>query len=355
MTKLESAYFDLSRIVAAMFVLVGHIVLLWPQTLPLKDWGHYAVDAFFVLSGYVISYVADTKERDAKTYFVSRAARIYSVAIAAILITIICDAIGRHFGDPALYERYHSDWAGLRIGAALTFTSEMWFLSIQPFSDGPYWSLCYEVWYYLIFAAAAYGRNTRKWLVVSAFALVAGPKILSMLPIWLMGVGIYHFRKVLPPVQACTLFWGSLGAIVILLHGNFPAATSAAMRTLLGVRYYRLFEYAQNFPADYIIGGLFALNYVSVRGLSQIISLPTRLSAAIKGAAASTFSIYLYHYPILLLWISLARPTALNAILGIALVTVLCVVLSLFTEQKRHLWRSAFAAMLANRHTSVAS
>lgn len=56
--------------------------------------GVQAVDAFFVLSGFVIAHVSAVKERDARTYFISRAARIYSVAIPAIILTSILDAIG---------------------------------------------------------------------------------------------------------------------------------------------------------------------------------------------------------------------------------------------------------------------
>jgi len=40
-----------------------------------------AVIVFLVLSGFVISYTVQTKERTAQTYFVNRLARLWSVAI----------------------------------------------------------------------------------------------------------------------------------------------------------------------------------------------------------------------------------------------------------------------------------
>jgi hypothetical protein len=42
---------------------------------------------FFVLSGYVVAFVADTRERTWRAFWVSRFARVYSVALPAPLLT----------------------------------------------------------------------------------------------------------------------------------------------------------------------------------------------------------------------------------------------------------------------------
>ena len=51
--------------------------------------------------------------------------------------------------------------------AAATFTNEIWFSSIRPFSNGPFWSLGYEAWYYAIFGVWTFTRGRRR-LVMSA-------------------------------------------------------------------------------------------------------------------------------------------------------------------------------------------
>lgn len=50
-----------------------------------------AVAVFFVLSGYFISYVISSAKENAEQYVVARMARIYSVAIPALVITHIYD------------------------------------------------------------------------------------------------------------------------------------------------------------------------------------------------------------------------------------------------------------------------
>jgi peptidoglycan/LPS O-acetylase OafA/YrhL len=70
--------------------------------LPFSGYGHSAVVVFFVLSGFVIRHVTDTKEMHWPDYAASRIARIFSVTVPAIFLTLICDAIGRAV-EPAIY------------------------------------------------------------------------------------------------------------------------------------------------------------------------------------------------------------------------------------------------------------
>ena len=78
MKKEVSIYLDAVRFLAAFFVFLDHFALgrisggfLW-QLRPLGD---EAVTVFFVLSGFVIAYVTDTREKTAPAYVVSRVAR----------------------------------------------------------------------------------------------------------------------------------------------------------------------------------------------------------------------------------------------------------------------------------------
>jgi peptidoglycan/LPS O-acetylase OafA/YrhL len=73
--------------------------------------------------------------------------------------------------------------------------SQSWWLEYYPFLDGPYWSLSYEVMYYLIFAFFIYTKGLSRWLLVSVACAAAGPKILALFPCWLVGVAAYKLRK----------------------------------------------------------------------------------------------------------------------------------------------------------------
>ena len=115
MNKEMSIYLDAVRFTAAMSVFFCHISgsrftggLFWQM----GPYGVEAVDVFFVLSGFVIAYTYDTRERTLLRYATSRFARIYSVAIPALTATFILDAIGR-VSRPHLYNAsWHYVWHG---------------------------------------------------------------------------------------------------------------------------------------------------------------------------------------------------------------------------------------------------
>src|SRR5260221_5563674 len=54
--------------------------------------GHSAVVIFFVLSGYVITYVASERETTLRDFALSRCARIYAVAVPTLILAIVLDA-----------------------------------------------------------------------------------------------------------------------------------------------------------------------------------------------------------------------------------------------------------------------
>jgi peptidoglycan/LPS O-acetylase OafA/YrhL len=100
MTRDVSTFLDAARLTAALIVVAGHTEWSFaPGFMPFIRSGHLAtlaVGVFFVLSGFVISYVVDQKEITARRYFVSRAARVYSVALPALMLTLLLDCFGRY-------------------------------------------------------------------------------------------------------------------------------------------------------------------------------------------------------------------------------------------------------------------
>jgi peptidoglycan/LPS O-acetylase OafA/YrhL len=85
-----SLYLDVVRFSAAMVVFLGHAAGRWQ----LGAYLHTAVIVFFVLSGFVIGFVASTKERTLDDYWAARIARRSSIVVPALLLTLVCDVIG---------------------------------------------------------------------------------------------------------------------------------------------------------------------------------------------------------------------------------------------------------------------
>jgi len=199
MTNALSLYLDALRFGAAFVVFVSHYVaerysggLFW-QGMP---YGRTAVLVFFVLSGFVIAWVTETRERTLEDYTLSRLARLYSVIVPVFVVTAILDGLGMAI-DPAIYgpESHHSLIQSLLgYGLSAVFLGESWTLSVVPGSDIPYWSLNYEAWYYVLFAAAVFLQGGRRIAALVTAALLAGPKILILFPIWLMGVAAWRWR-----------------------------------------------------------------------------------------------------------------------------------------------------------------
>lgn len=294
MTNAVSLYLDTVRLAAAFTVFLSHYGtgrisggLFWH----FADYGRAAVLVFFVLSGFVIASVTDTRECSLEDYALSRIARLYSVVIPAFMLTALLDYLGKAI-DPTLYGReWNSAMAHPALGYVLSvvFLGESWTLAVLPGFNVPFWSLNYEAWYYVLFAAAIFLREPLRTTVLVSAALLAGPKILLLLPVWLMGVAAWCWRAKLPEK------WGAPAVAVSL--GGFIALEA------LGGQY--LFWHPRTrwlppeFSAhDYVLGAIVALFIVGLSNAKLPMPAP-RLERMIHALAGTTFGLYLLHFPLL--------------------------------------------------------
>ena len=218
MNSKTSIYLDLLRILAALVVVLSHLSPFSNNAaLPFEGFGHVAVIVFFVLSGYVIDYVADTKERAFKDYAAHRLARLYSVVVPALILTFALDHIGAHIHPATYHETAHMDRLIIRWPIHLLFLQEVWFISVQFFSNGPLWSLSYEFWYYAIFGFAFLYKGPYRWPLTMLCAAIAGPVILIYGLIWLAGNFVYKLHKTervqLSPILWTLIFAASLAGV----------------------------------------------------------------------------------------------------------------------------------------------
>ncbi len=96
MTPALSLYLDALRFAAAFTVFLSHYAagrhsggMFW-QVVP---YGRIAVLVFFVLSGFVIAWVSETREQTLEEYGLSRVARLYSVILPAFVATLALDSL----------------------------------------------------------------------------------------------------------------------------------------------------------------------------------------------------------------------------------------------------------------------
>ncbi|NRF66505.1 acyltransferase [Aquincola sp. S2] len=341
MGRAFSTYLDLVRFVAACLVYLWHsnMRLLVEDKLPASGYGHSAVTVFFVLSGLVIAYATDTKEKTWIDYSASRLSRVYSVVIPAIILTPLLDAAGRVL-YPELYA-YPWDRFALRIAGCTLMLNEAWFISITYFSNVPYWSIAFEFWYYVLFGLSMFLPRPLRLPAVIGCAVLIGPKLLLLLPVWWSGVVLYRWRWL--QQRSLGFAWAlvvvSSTGIVLMHWLDLYHVWPKQLEHLIGTALHTNLTFARFFPADYLLGALVFCNFAGMRIVAPTIEpLLTPLEKPVKVLAGYTFTLYLLHQPLLLFWTAVVRgdPKGHGFWVIVTLLTALSVwAIGHFTEQKR--------------------
>lgn len=348
MTRETSLYLDVLRFVAALTVFLGHVSgarltggFLW-------EFGPFmgeAVTVFFVLSGFVIGYVTDQREKSARSYVVARAARIYSVALPALILTFALDALGRSLQS----DLYSSSWGYVATGrpwqfvSGMLFLNQIWGIDVPQGSDLPYWSLGYEVWYYVIFGIAVFARGAWRIVGILGGLFFVGPPIAAMFPLWLIGVFSYRFcaKKTLARVAGAALYFASVAGwigyeILVRRYGPLDLAPQ--------------FLHRPELVQDYIVAMLFAGHMVGFHAIAPTFGPALNLIARpIRWIAGTTFTVYLFHVPIsqflttLVPWPPSSWATRV-VIIGGTLGIVFAI--AELTERRKEVWRRGFGVLL---------
>lgn len=292
-----SSYLDVVRLLSALVVFCHHAGyarfggswIAWSGT-----HGHHAVIVFFVLSGFVIAHVHETKEHTLGQYAASRFARLWSVGLPAIALTVGMDALGRVL----VPEAYQAVCVPSLSDVLVTgfFMHQTAVATACVGSNIPFWSLSYEFAYYCLFAAFVFAPW--RWAASGVVALMAGPVILLLFPAWLAGWGAYRVAKrpltaraawlfaVLPLLAFLALIWFKVGNLYVTWRVETYALTAWQ---------WKLAD-SRAFITDNILALLFAGHLV---GMACLCREGSGFPAWVRVASDATFPIYLLHYPCL--------------------------------------------------------
>ncbi|PCJ41932.1 MAG: hypothetical protein COA81_06825 [Alphaproteobacteria bacterium] len=347
MNKQLSIYLDLLRFLAAFLVFASHASgftggLLWQ----ISGWGHEAVVIFFVLSGFVIAYVCFDKKEDVLKYAENRFARIYSVALPAVLLTIFLYYVGKEINgdvytdlDKRLLNPF---WT---IISALSFLNQSW-TGTTFFTNLPYWSLGYEVLYYIIFGIFIFTQGIKRVVLVGVSMIVMGPSILLYFPIWLMGVLCLKLVKQysISLSKAVILYVISIAGIIFLSQTVVQEMLKLFFVSLFGNNFFNmLLEPADQFGSDYMLGFFFSLHIVSSAYIGKKYNIfSEQVGKKIRFLSSHTFSLYLYHMPILF-FVATILPSnkypIANFLICWMLVPIIIIFISNFTESKKNYYK----------------
>jgi peptidoglycan/LPS O-acetylase OafA/YrhL len=320
---------NVMRALAATVVCLGHVrgYLLVPRedapssivttiSYALTSMGHGAVMIFFVLSGFFVGGSVLRSRAGGRfiwpTYLIARGVRLWVVLLPALVLTLLLDRIGT-----ALYpasKGYGPGSDAVTRGGPPEFFGNAFFLQswlVEPYgSNGALWSLAFEWAYYLLFPLllVLFARRTAvvtRLLVgclVAVVATLGGPSALVLFSAWILGAAaawqqerLARLITGLPPV---TLVTSRLVAVALTIgamaldkaQGGSPdrVTTGTLLCGLCATALVALFitdAEPRSRPAK------FALMFTSTR------------------LAESSYSLYAYHLPVLLMIATALTPS----------------------------------------------
>lgn len=304
-----------------------------------------SVAIFFVLSGFLVGGQVIREVRldrfSWRSYLAKRLSRLWTVLLPGLALTLVLDAISWR---TAGFERLNNK-GSLAVPDLLCNVLFLQEARCRSYgSNESLWSLSYEFWFYIVFAAATIAvvaTTRRAWtralvgaaLVVLSLALF-GPDLLRLIPSWLFGVVLAVIvrrinergRPVTPPggrwsvPAAVVVLAVALVASNLLIHGHAPL------------------EQAVRF----VVVGLGACPLVLLLALYAPAN-EHPVVRAVSRTGAWSYSSYVYHAPILKLAIALvvaagstlADPVVVVAVYGFALVAYLLTI-PLWSITERH-------------------
>ncbi len=248
---MKTHYYFLSafRLVAAIMILIGHARCELFATYPELNadsqnlftqlffagigWSSEALAIFFVMSGFLVggpllqrlhsAICGDKPEQECKAqlkrFAIGRLARIFVPLFFAILLAAVVKMIG--------HESFSWFDALLNvIGLQGVWTSDF---------GGVYWSLAYEIWFYILLAAIIMLYCGKKWMLGGAIILLLTSFVFVKLSSYwifmiLIGMGLYFMKELVFPRY---MMWLSIAGIIIVKILGVMAIDSHVFRFAL--------------------------------------------------------------------------------------------------------------------------
>jgi len=334
-----SLYLDVLRFSAAMVVFFSHVAsqdltngFLWQ----FKAYSQTAVMIFFVMSGYVIAFVTNEKEKNITDFAVARVSRLWSIVIPALILTAVCDYIGLKI-NPDLY--LNSAWpypeASQFIHYLLSFflVQNLWAADLNPGINGPFWSLTYEWVYYILFGIFYFVKGNAKWLWFFLVAALAGPSILVLFPVWLFGYALFRMQMrlkqhfVFSYVKACLAIL-TIGLIIFVGPQIREIKTSISWLSRTSVL------------GDYFDAVIFVIHLYYCPHLIHLFKpMLIRYENIIRWSASLTFALYLFHRPIIQLVAAVydgSRESSIYRITMVVLTFIIVATIGRWCEQNKY-------------------
>jgi len=196
------------RFLAAFVVLICHTVnVSWRGQFQLAHYASNAVAFFFVLSGFILTYVYFDRltKQNVLSFYRARWARIWPLHVACLVLAVIawCWTVTTPAGLSAVL---------LRLGSSL-FLIQSW-LPIAGWANwfnGPSWSVSTELGFYVVFPFLLWMGRKRFWPVVLIVSVVSAVAVCYVQFYVLPNTNIVTTRYLLYVNPICRVFEFTIG------------------------------------------------------------------------------------------------------------------------------------------------
>jgi len=295
-----SLYLDFLRASAAVTVVIHHFRIGYFSGgyLGWFNFGDEAVMLFFIISGFVIAFVAKEKENDPGVFLRRRISRLLSVLLPSVLLAAFTELIVNQ-------SAWGSDFfTGLILSVknTLLFMTDNWNDRFIFSTNSVFWSLSYEFWYYILFLFIFLWKGRMRYFSMILLILFLGYKILLLFPVWLLGV--FLFKETI-------LISKSFARIGFILSSAFFISLlllSGIIQPVLSFSYFILpdftLENSGGFLYQYLIGITVMLNIFFAKKLFLLtdIKFNDKIVFIIRYLASISFSLYCFHMSVFYLF-----------------------------------------------------
>jgi len=239
--------------------------------------GAAGVDVFFVVSGFIMMAISDSRPTAPASFLRNRFLRIAPSYWAATVVMLLGAAIGL-FPNLQL-TLVHTLASFLFIPAQSPSSGEMWPVLVQG------WTLNYEIFFYLVFAAAlATRRGLRLPVLAGVFGLLTA-----------CGLLLHPESPLLAFYTAPVLLEFVAGAAIAKLwaRGALPPAAVGAVLVILAVGGFAAIQILQMEFGPWTCGPLAIALVIGALSIETRGRLPKLKALAYLGD--SSYSIYLWH------------------------------------------------------------
>lgn len=345
--------FDALRFFAFLKVFLLHLpIVAFPVFNYLKSGGGIGVDFFFVLSGFLITYIileekSQTGRLNLKNFFIRRVLRIWPLFYLMILIAFLTPYLVSLAGLTSSPDGYKPNWL---MSCLFLENYKMMFSHSEPNVSplGVMWSLCVEEHFYIIWGVVLFFLPVKKvpFLIISAF-LVGNIS---------RAIYIHHGIGTADVFSNIDYFaWGAIPAFLLITYGErltawverVPSICKVAA-IILVIGYVEVssnihFVFKDNIE-PVVFGILFSSLLIIIIPENNRIKIPDR--NVLSKLGIFTYGLYVYHTILLNFLIQLSKMVGfslqipLNAILFSLVslgVTIAVSVVSYFLFEKQFL------------------